>query len=189
MTSTSPASAPFRDRRSARRRTSALGTLSVCAVLLPALLAGCSTDDDATSAATSAGGGTSASAQLGQCLRDAGYDVDDPDLDEGMVVAVPNGADADEYAAAFAECREGLPESAGGGEAAQEPSAAELAEWQESQLKVAECVRQEGFEDFPDPVDGAFPQTNWSTTSSTPEQDAFFACSERFGPSAEGSGE
>lgn len=168
-------------------RTRPFLTLAAGALLLPTLLAGCATSDASPTAETTSAGSSSASAQLGQCLRDAGYDVEDPDLSKGVVVAVPSGADPEEYSSAFSECRAALPESQGGGE--QGPTAAQAAEWQASQLKVAECVREKGFTDFPDPVDGDFPGKQWSTSGGDPEQEAFFACSAEFDPSAAGAGE
>lgn len=175
-------------RRPSPRKASFL-TLAAGALLLPTLLAGCATSDSSPTTGTASAGSSSASAQLGQCLRDAGYDVDDPDLSKGVVVAVPAGADPEEYSAAFAECRAALPESQGGGASNQKASPDELAEAQAANLAVAECVREKGFDDFPDPVDGEFPRENWSTSGGDPRQDAFFACSDEFGPNASSAGE
>jgi hypothetical protein len=179
-------STPTRRRTPSRRCFGS--ALAATAVLLPALLAGCSTTDaPGSTSSPSVADAASASSQLGECLRDAGYNVPDPDLSKGVVVAPPEGADPDRYAEDFDACRSKLPESQGGG--SQEPSDAEVAEWQKTQLKVAECVREKGFEDFPDPVDGNFPGVQLSTSGASPEQEAFFACSNEFGPNATGSGE
>jgi len=175
-----------RHPRTSRRPVGA--ALVATVALLPALLAGCSTaEGSGPSSSPAAGGSASASAQLGQCLRDAGYDVDDPDLGKGMVVAVPEGADPERYGEDFDTCRAQLPEAEGGG--SQKASDAEVAQWQAAQLKVAECVREKGFEDFPDPVDGDFPDQQWSTSDPSPEQEALFACSAEVGPNAGGADE
>lgn len=182
MTSTTP----IRSRTASRRCIGSV--LAATAVLLPALLAGCSTTDGSgTAPSPTATDAASASAQLGQCLRDAGYDVADPDLSKGVVVTPPKGADPDRYAEDFDVCRSELPESQGGG--SQKASAAEVAEFQKAQLKVAECVREKGFDDFPDPVDGEFPNLQMSTSGSSGQQEALLACDAEFGPNATGSGE
>jgi hypothetical protein len=113
---------------------------------------------------------------MGSCLRDAGYDVEDADLVQG-VVAAPAGVDADSYVDDFETCRSELPAGMGGGDQ-EGPSADDIAALQESGLKVAQCVRDAGFPDFADPVDGDF---GMMSTEQTPENQAFFDCDAKFG--------
>jgi hypothetical protein len=179
-------STPTRRRTPSRRCFGS--ALAATAVLLPALLAGCSTTDaPGSTSSPSVADTASASSQLGECLRDAGYNVPDPDLGQGVVIAPPKGADPERYAEDFSACRAKLPESQGGG--SQEPSAEELAEQQKADMKVAECVREKGFEDFPDPVDGEFPGVRMTTSGSSPQQEALFACDAEFGSNATGGAE
>ena len=179
-----------RTSRSRRHRASSSALLAASALLLAPLLAACSPGggSDAPSSSASAGGTSSVDAQLGSCLREAGYDVDDADLHGGGVVAPPPGWDVDEYATALEGCRAELPAEQGAAEA---PSADDVAAFQAAALEVAECVREKGFEDFPDPVDGEFPsQAAMSTDSGarSPQDEAFLACSDEVGPNADSSG-
>ncbi|NII52552.1 hypothetical protein [Frigoribacterium endophyticum] len=180
-----------RDRSGRRRRASSAALLGAALLLVAPVLAACSTaaDDPTAGASSGAQGSTSsASAQLGSCLRDAGFDVDDPDLSRGMVIAPPAGVDIDAYVTAFTDCRAELPADQGGQPA---PSADDLAALQEANLEVARCVREKGFTDFADPVDGVFPSgTSMSTDPSArgAQDEAFLACSEEHGPNSAGAG-
>ena len=146
MTSTRPVSRPGRAAAARSLPAAALGLAAV------AVLAAC-TGVAASDPAGSTSPGTSWSAAMGSCLRAAGHDVADDDLHEG-VVAAPDGVDPDEYASSFDRCRDGLPADLDGGR--QEPSAEDVAERQASGVEIAQCVREAGFPDFADPVDGDF---------------------------------
>jgi len=179
-------------RRASRHRASSATRLLITAALLVPALAACAPDATPTpgsSTPTSASGSTAA--LLGGCLRDAGYDVDDALLATEGVVAPPAGVDVEAYSDALSACREQLPAEQGGG--VDQPSAADLAEQQEANLAVAECVREKGFDDFPDPVDGSFPRevASGSTDPSArdPRTEAFFACSDEVGPNSQGRSE
>lgn len=182
-----------RDGGVRQRRASSAALLGAALLLVAPVLAACSTaaDDPTAGASSGATGSTSsasASAQLGSCLRDAGFDVADPDLSRGMVIAPPAGVDIDAYVTAFTDCRAELPADQGGQPA---PSADDLAALQEANLEVARCVREKGFTDFADPVDGVFPSgTSMSTDPSArgAQDEAFLACSEEHGPNSAGAG-
>jgi hypothetical protein len=164
-------------------RRPALLAVGVGALLLPGLLAGCSstpTDEGGTGSATRAAG-SSASAQLGQCLRDAGFEVDDPDYEPGGAVMVPPGPDGEAYADQFETCREQLPESETGGSR----TTTDTAGLQEARLEVAQCMRDAGFDDFPDPVDGVF-RDGLSLNSENGMAEALGRCDAEFGPGAAG---
>lgn len=146
-------------------------------LLVTGLLAGCTTSDRNSPEASPSGDSRSASAQLGQCLRAAGYDVDDPDISKGIVIIPPDGVDADEYAKDFQTCADGVGgDLAGSGEV----DPATTAKRQKASLKVAQCMRDKGFDDFPDPVDGFFTE-KMSTDQSDPTAAAFTACDAEFG--------
>lgn len=96
-----------------------------------------------------------------ECMRENGIDIPDPTLDEdgnSMItprVERPAGSDeqpaggvvrlGEEFREAREECGD-PPRLAGGG-----PNEADLKELQENALKLAECMREQGIEDFPDP--------------------------------------
>lgn len=180
-----------RDGGVRRRRASSAALLGAALLLVAPVLAACSTaaDDPTAGASSGAQGSTSsASAQLGSCLRDAGFDVDDPDLSRGMVIAPPAGVDIDAYVTAFTDCRAELPADQGGQPA---PSADDLAALQEANLEVARCVREKGFTDFADPVDGVFPSgasMSTDTTALGAQDEAFLACDAEHGPNSAGAG-
>ena len=180
-----------RDGGGRRRRSSSATLLGAALLLVAPVLAACSTaaDDPTTGASSGAqGSSSSASAQLGSCLRDAGFDVDDPDLSRGMVIAPPAGVDIDAYVTAFTDCRAELPADQGGQPA---PSADDLAALQEANLEVARCVREKGFTDFADPVDGVFPSgasMSTDTTALGAQDEAFLACDAEHGPNGAGAG-
>jgi hypothetical protein len=120
-------------------------------VLLPALLAGCASGprDGAPDAATSAPSASAASAaQVGACMRDRGYDVDDSqfaaDDPAGAQVTVPDGVDADRWAADLVSCSGG---------AADAPAAQPLPGDDERRRRSAACIRDGGFADYPDDLD------------------------------------
>lgn len=169
ITGTHPAALlPARSTRGLRAATVALGAAL--------LLAACASAPDASDAADAPTPGTGYSAALGSCLRDAGHDVDDADLVPG-VVAVPDGVDPESYMADFDRCRGELPPELGGG-APPEVSADDVAARQEAGLAIARCVREAGFPDFADPVDGEF---GMMSVEQTPENEAFLACDEQHG--------
>lgn len=95
------------------------------------------------------------------CMRDQGIDMPDPQItgDGGVMIGgVASSEDEDDegdgstqappdreaFEAARDEC--GDPPMIGG-----PPSEEDLAEMKENALKLAECMRDEGIEDFPDP--------------------------------------
>jgi len=167
-----------RRRRSARARVALVGLALLAA---PLGLAACSSAAPASDASSSAVAAGSWSSEMGSCLRDAGYDVADADLVEG-VVAAPEGVDADSYADDVETCRSELPAGMGGGEH-EGPSADDVAALRESGLEVAQCVRDAGFPDFADPVDGDF---GMMSVEETPENRAFWDCDAEFGLHADG---
>ena len=136
-------------------RTSKLATMAATAVLI-ALLGACGTDDDTPDAAnTPEKNGKQSPASFddwqlsfSDCLRGKGIDMPDPDPDGG--IALDNAGDPAAFAAAAEECRDELgepPAPEGGGDAMTDEEA--LAD----QLKVATCLREEGY-DVADPEPG-----------------------------------
>lgn len=121
-------------------RIHSLLTAAIIAVALPLGLAACSSgaDDSKTAAETAAGIG----AKWGECVRDLGFDVDDPDdavVESGAVIG-PEGVDQQAFAAAAAKCSEEVGVQAE--DSAQEDRYARQYE------QVAQCIRDDGYEDF-----------------------------------------
>jgi hypothetical protein len=97
-----------------------------------------------------------------QCMRDEGVDIPDPQVTEDGGVIIGGGAEApdgddegtdgDAPPALDREAMEAAMETCGeppGGPS--ELSEEELAERQDQALEFAQCMRDEGIEDFPDP--------------------------------------
>jgi hypothetical protein len=136
--------------RPAARRTGRLGrrgtALLAGALLLPGVLAACTTDgadDTATSGPPAAGANA---AKIGSCLRDKGYDVDDSQFSGSTVeVAPPAGVDPQAYIKDLTAC------SPDGGAAPDSSERQALqAENAKKDTEFAACIRDKGFDDYPD---------------------------------------
>jgi hypothetical protein len=146
--------------------TKAARRVGAALVLALALaLAGCGRDPGSDGIATAGGpdGGPSASPTgpseenmqermlaYAQCMRENGIpDFPDPDFSDngrGMSLRLPEGTDAEKVDAANQKCRQHMPN---GGEPGQADP-----EMLERLRKFAQCMRDNGFPDFPDPGDG-----------------------------------
>ena len=78
-----------------------------------------------------------------QCMRDHGVQVNDPDPGHPGAIGATGGTDRAKTEAALAACRQYMP---GGGELTK-PDAQQL----ERERKIAQCMREHGLPDFPDP--------------------------------------
>lgn len=124
------------------RRTRSLLAAAAALVLLPGLLASCSSPapDPTKSPGTAAKGAT-----LAECMRGKGYDMPDPSSGgDTLQLSAPDGVDEEQYHADLTSC---LDDSAGAGDA---QAAKPMPGSDEQQRKVAECIRDRGFEDYPD---------------------------------------
>ncbi|GIJ50885.1 hypothetical protein Val02_77710 [Virgisporangium aliadipatigenens] len=131
--------------------------LTLLAVLLTAGCAGKDGGGDDVASATGDKGGATPTAgaspmneqeraaKFGDCMRANGLpEFKDPEVEEGRVgMMVPEGTDKATVDAAMAKCKEFLP---GGGEL-RKPDAAAM----EQMRKHAQCMRENGIPDFPDP--------------------------------------
>lgn len=129
------------------RRTRSLLAVAAAMVLLPGLLASCSAaapDPGPTkSAGTAAKGAT-----LAECMRGKGYDMPDPSSGgTTLQLSAPDGVDEDQYQADLKSC---LDDSAGAGDA---QAAKPMPGSSDRLRKAAECIRERGFEDYPDDED------------------------------------
>ncbi|HVK26272.1 MAG TPA: hypothetical protein VM677_33385 [Actinokineospora sp.] len=127
--------------------------------LLAVALAGCGAggDKDAGDGIASAGGpestagappsegrGDADPVKFAQCMRDHGIDMPDPDMSEGgFKIKVPDGGGGKEKMdAAMKECNKFM----GGGMMGKPPK-----EFADAMRKNAQCMRENGVPDFPDP--------------------------------------
>ncbi|GAA1494252.1 hypothetical protein GCM10009627_25980 [Curtobacterium herbarum] len=118
------------------------------ATLLVAGLTGCSgagasTADQAAGTSDASGLG----AQWGSCMRDAGFEVEDPSDDQvrsGTVLA-PQGGDQQAFETAAARCSSDL--------GIEQIGSAEKDKWTREYARVASCIRDE-FPDYPEQEPG-----------------------------------
>jgi hypothetical protein len=139
--------------------TRKLGALAALAML--ALIgAGCSNDSDDTGTGNDAAANQTQAVKFAECMRDNGVsEFPDPDASGGLTIdGVVNGSKLDPSSAAWetaiAACKELQPSGfTGDGERSPEE--------QEAALAFAQCMRDNGVEDFPDPtVDGPLIDTS-----------------------------
>lgn len=125
-------------------------TVLAAALLLvaPLSLTACSGPtpaDGATAADTARGIG----AKWGACMRDAGFDVEDPSdaqVSSG-VVSAPQGADQQAFQRQAATCSEQ--------QGVERQDSSEQQKWAREYEQVASCIRDHGFEDYPAQRPGA----------------------------------
>ena len=136
-------------------------TLALPLVVLALMAGGACSDDDEPTVASAEGGtttvgeGSGATAGGGEepdgvaftdCMRDNGVDMEDPDPATGVPQFEPGVADSAEFEAAMGACESLLPEGGVRGEG----DAVDLEQLQ----AFAECMRDNGLPDFPDPQPG-----------------------------------
>jgi len=161
-------------------------------LLLGAVLAlgaaGCGGDDAGDTGIASAGGtatpSSSASAASGndsdgflryaQCVRDNGVpEFPDPEVDGGKVhLQLPPGLDREKVEAAQAKCRQYLP-NGGEGNRQIDPEA------REQILKFAQCMRENGVPNFPDPAEDGGIRLNVDELGIDPQSETFKSAEEK----------
>ncbi|QSB24088.1 hypothetical protein [Curtobacterium sp. 24E2] len=127
-----------------RRTRSLLASAALAVVLLPGLLAGCSSSDagEATSPTT---GSARQGAALTDCMRGKGYDMPVSPSSGGTVnLSTPDGVDPDQYKSDLTAC---LGDGKGAGSAEQ---AKPIEGFAEKMQAAAKCIREGGFSDYPD---------------------------------------
>jgi hypothetical protein len=129
-------------------------------LLLALAAAGCGGTDDGDDGVATAGGGAGATAsasaappamtdeerqvRFAQCMRDNGIDMPDPEINNGRVaMRMPPGVDPQKVQAAMEKCKQYLPN---GGEPPKSNP-----QMLEQQRKFAQCMRDNGITEFPDP--------------------------------------
>jgi hypothetical protein len=154
----------------------------VLGALLALAAAGCggadANDDGIASAGGTAKPSSSASAasgsnqdrifQYAQCMRDNGVpDFPDPEVEGGAVrMRMPEGVDRQKVDAAQEKCKQYLPN---GGEQNGPPNP----QMREQMLKLAQCMRENGVPNFPDPSDDGGVRIDIGKLGVDPESETF----------------
>lgn len=112
-------------------------------LLLPGLLTACSSTPSSDSTSADGASKNSGAVELASCMRDKGYDMEDPSA--GAVnLSPPDGVDADQWRSDLVACT-------GDGKAPGEANVAKPMPGMEDMARaMAECMRDNGFSDYPD---------------------------------------
>jgi hypothetical protein len=105
--------------------------------------------------------------KFAQCMRDKGVsEFPDPDASGALTIdAVANGTSVDPNSATFQQALSACRDLEPAGFMGQKRSAQQ----QQAALKFAQCIRDNGVKDFPDPApDGPLVDTNRIPSASTP---------------------
>jgi hypothetical protein len=135
--------------------------------MLALIGAGCSNEPAEDGGAANTNAGQEQAVKFAACMRDNGVsEFPDPDASGGLTIdGVVNGSSLDPsspaWEAAIGACKDLQPPGFTGDE---EVSAEE----QEVRLEFAQCMRENGVEDFPDPtIDGPLVDTNRIPSAAT----------------------
>lgn len=158
-------------------RASAVAALLVAG---PLALAGCSSaQPDAAPTSTASGTG----AKWGACMRDAGFDVPDPtdaQVSSGTTT-VPQGVDETRYATQASTCSEQLGVA--------RSDSAQRQEWARQYDRVASCIRERGFDDFPEQREGAIDTNGYPRAQDPAFQQTFTTCLQEHAPDTQMTGQ
>lgn len=160
----------------------------VLGLLLALAAAGCGGTDDGDDGVATAGGNSDSTAsasakpeamtdeerqvRFAQCMRENGVDMPDPEIDNGRVrIRAPEGADPQKVQAAMEKCKQYLPN--GGERPRGNP------EMTEQLRKYAQCMRDNGIPEFPDPsADGGIQIQGSPGSHMNPDDPVFKAAEE-----------
>lgn len=158
-------------------------TLAAALVLLPGLLTACASGSDPEGESSATNGQAGAAAQgagLTSCLREQGYDLPDQSSGSGtMTLAAPDGVDQEQWMTDLKACLD----ADGGAGAAFKP--AEPVGDPEQLRQVAQCIRDEGFADYPDDEQG---QMAYQASDEQALQEASMRCFDEVIGAAGGAG-
>ena len=146
--------------------TSTLRSLAALAAIV-LISAGCSNAPTDTSTANTTAANRDKAMKFAQCMRDNGVSAfPDPDASGALTIdAVANGSSGDPNSATFQQALNACRDLEPAGFMGQKRTAQQ----QEAALKFAQCIRDSGVKDFPDPTpDGPLIDTNRIPSTSTP---------------------
>jgi hypothetical protein len=151
--------------------------LSAFALLFAMGAAGCgesndpsvaTANPDATKAtAAAAPGGDDSGLKFSQCMRDQGMTwFPDPGSDGGLKVSVPEGTDQGAYDKAEEACKSFAPGSGSGSGQLSDEDLGKI-------RQMAQCMRDEGFANYPDPDANGSIQIDEKAVGISPDDPAF----------------
>jgi hypothetical protein len=123
--------------------------LAASAATLALTVAGCGGSGDSKTSSSSSNSNLEKAVRYAQCMRENGL-TDFPDPDKNGKFVIPAGGpgrDTSQFKKAQQACKSQEPPGI-------KDNPAEIAKAQASWLKFANCMRQHGIQDFPDPKDG-----------------------------------
>lgn len=163
------------------KKTTTLIAAAAAVVLLPGLLVACSGAPSGDATDKASGGSKDSGSSLSSCMRDKGYDMPDPDSGSRVqMLSAPDGVDE----AQWRKDLDGCMGDAGAGEGFQK---AKLGGTPEQQKAAAECIRKNGFSDYPDGEDAMM---SYKPDDEKAFQDASSKCfAEAFGSDEAGESE
>jgi hypothetical protein len=157
--------------KSRERTRNRLPAIAVAAALV-AVLAGCSAGDEPSVQEAADGAGRT----WGSCMRAQGIDIDDPSDDAVRSGSVPRpqSIEQGQFDEAAADCfaKVGI-----------EPkSTADKQKWDREYAKVADCIRDAGFDDFPEMEPGGFGWDDYAREDEPEFQDTVASCMQQYSP-------
>lgn len=160
------------DMNTTSRYTRFLGA-ALLAAALPLGLTACSSHDSASGASSTAEG---VGAKWSACMRDSGFDVTDVSDDEARSGAfrIPEGADSASFTERAQQCS---------GEVGIEGASDEQQQqWDREYAAVASCIRENGYDDFPEQKDGVISTNGYPRASEAHFDEVFHECLAEYAP-------
>lgn len=148
--------------------TRTLRPFAALAILIALLSTGCSNAPTETSTGNNAAANHEQAMKFAQCMRDNGVSqFPDPDASGALTIEnVVNGSSVDPNGATFQQALSACRDLEPAGFMGQKRSAQQ----QEAALKFAQCIRDNGVKDFPDPTpDGPLIDTYRIPSTATPD--------------------
>ncbi|MEV4641072.1 hypothetical protein AB0J80_27390 [Actinoplanes sp. NPDC049548] len=151
--------------------------LSAVALTFAMGLAGCGKEKDPSvatanpgapkAAASAAPQGDDTGLKFSQCMRDQGMSwFPDPGADGGLKVSIPEGTDQNKYDKAEEACKAYAPGSGSQGGRLSDEDLGKI-------RQMAQCMRDKGFTNYPDPDSNGSIQINEDTVGISPDDPAF----------------
>jgi hypothetical protein len=151
--------------------------LAAVALLLTVGMAGCAKKNDPTVATAGSGGpktgansaatGDNSDLKFSQCMRDQGLTwFPDPDPNGGLTVSIPAGTDQSTVDKAQEACKQYAPGASQNGGQISEEDLNKL-------RQVAQCIRDHGFSNYPDPDSNGHTQIDSKKLGVEPDDPAF----------------
>jgi hypothetical protein len=156
--------------------TSTKQRLAAVTLLLAVGLAGCSKKADPSVATAGSGApkanastaaGDSSALKFSQCMRDQGLSwFPDPDANGGLKVSIPDGTDQSTVDKAQEACKRYAPGASQNGGQISDEDLGKL-------RQVAQCIRDHGFPNYPDPDSKGNTQIDSKKLGAEPDNPAF----------------